>query len=45
MSWPDSTVIAPVTAYHRASYAERYSRYMKSLMAPIRGIAMIHFQQ
>src|SRR5712692_142346 len=25
-SWPDSTIIAPVSVYHRASYAERYSR-------------------
>ena len=25
-SWRDSTIIAPVSAYHRASYAERYSR-------------------
>src|SRR5213594_1090360 len=29
MCWPDSTIIAPVTAYHRASYAERYSRYKR----------------
>jgi len=25
-SRPDSTIIAPVSAYHRVSYAERYSR-------------------
>src|SRR5215831_2735811 len=27
MSWRDSTIIAPVSIYHRVSYAERYSRY------------------
>src|SRR5712691_9623663 len=26
MSWPDSTITAPVSVYHRVSYAERYSR-------------------
>src|SRR5574341_377017 len=26
MSWRDSTIIAPVSVYHRGSYAERYSR-------------------
>src|SRR6266567_8038359 len=31
MSWPDSTIIAPVTAYHRASYAERYSRFLRQV--------------
>jgi hypothetical protein len=34
MSWPDSTIIAPVTAYHRASYAERYSRFMLTAFLP-----------
>jgi hypothetical protein len=27
MSWRDSTIIASVSAYHRGSYAERYSRF------------------
>ena len=27
MSWRDCTTIAPVSAYHRASYAETYSRF------------------
>jgi hypothetical protein len=27
MSWPDSTITAPVSVYHRVSYAERYSRF------------------
>jgi len=27
MSWRDSTIIAPVSVYHRVSYTERYSRY------------------
>ncbi len=27
MSWPDSTIITPVTAYHQRSYVETYSRY------------------
>src|SRR5437870_12485252 len=27
-SRPDSTIIVPVSAYHRGSYAERYSRSM-----------------
>jgi hypothetical protein len=26
-SWRDSTIIAPVSAYHRASYVYRYSRF------------------
>src|SRR5215468_7066003 len=26
MSWRDFTIIAPVSAYHHGSYAERYSR-------------------
>ena len=28
MSWRDSTIIAPVSACHRVSYTERYSRFM-----------------
>jgi putative transposase len=28
MSWPDSTIIAPVTAYHQRSCVETYSRYI-----------------
>ena len=31
-SRPDSTIIAPVSVYHRASYAERYSRYRYTLL-------------
>jgi len=29
MSWPDSTIIAPVTAYHQRSCVETYSRYTR----------------
>src|SRR5262249_32998076 len=27
MSWPDSTIIVPVTVYHQRSCVETYSRY------------------
>src|SRR5262252_5312663 len=30
MSWRDSTIIVPVTAYHHVSCDERYSRYSSS---------------
>jgi hypothetical protein len=29
----DLTIIVPATAYHRRSYAERYSKYMASRLA------------
>jgi len=30
-SWPDSSIIAPVSACHCVSYAERYRRYNPKL--------------
>jgi len=29
MSWPDSTIIVPVSVCHRGSYAETYSRFIQ----------------
>src|SRR5262244_2691848 len=39
MSWRDSIIIAPVTAYHHVSYDERYSRYKTTIILRITGRA------
>src|SRR6266851_8100169 len=38
MSWPDSTIITPVTAYHQRSYVETYSR---SILSVVHGFILV----
>src|SRR6266571_1202023 len=42
MSWPDSTIITPVTAYHQRSYVETYSRCSPSFQRSPLYAATIH---